>query len=412
MMGVMSSQPASDFRLRDVALSAYGPTIVNSTGHGAVAPVLALQARDLGASVSVAALIVALLGLGSLAASLPAGALVARIGERRTLIIGGLVDVVAMSTAALSGSVAVLALAITVSGMTWSGFLLARQGYMIEAVPAHYRARALSTLGGSHRVGIFVGPLLGAGLIHFSDLRAAFWLAAAMSLASALLARMMPDLSADSRDAQRSAGHRSVWSVLRAHRRTLLTLGSAVVVIAASRSIRTGVLPLWADHVGLAPSTTSLIFAFAGLLDIAFFFPGGWLMDHRSRAVVAVPVVASAAVGTLLLPLTQVAWSVAAVAALIAIGNGLGSGIVMTLGADTAPVEGRAQFLGGWRTCGDLGTSGGPLAVSAVAAVAPLGVACLLLGVLGLAGTAWVGYWVGRHDRGRPPPDALSRSGP
>ena len=53
-------------------------------------PVLALRARELGADVSTAAVVVALLGIGSLLASLPAGALVARIGERRTLTVVGL----------------------------------------------------------------------------------------------------------------------------------------------------------------------------------------------------------------------------------------------------------------------------------------------------------------------------------
>ena len=74
----------------------------------------------------------------------------------------------------------------------------------------------------------------------------------------------------------------------------------------------------------------------------------------------------------------------------MAIGNGLGSGIVMTLGADTAPVEGRAQYLGGWRLCGDLGGSGGALLVGAVAAAAPLAAACLVMGAGAAIGTGTV----------------------
>jgi MFS family permease len=393
-----TSAEAGAFRLRDVALAAYGPTVVNATGHGAVMPVLALRARELGADVSTAALVVAALGVGMLLASLPAGALVARIGERRTLLLGGLVDAVAMTVAALSPSVAALGAAVVLSGMTWTAFLLARQGFMIDAVPAYYRARALSTLGAAHRVGILVGPLLGAALIALADLRAVFVLAAALSLASGLMARLMPDLGSASRTEQAGAGHPSVWSVLSAHRRTLLTLGSAVVVLGASRSVRNGLLPLWADHVGLSASTTSLVFALAAAVDVAFFWPGGWLMDRHGRAVVAVPVVLSVAVACLLLPHAVSAWSVALVVALIAVGNGLGSGIVMTIGADTAPVRGRSQYLGGWRLCGDVGNTGGPLLVSAVAAVAPLATASLAIGALGLAGTVWVGYTTHRLD--------------
>lgn len=392
----MPSPTAIDFRLRDLAFAAYAPTVVSTIGHGAVMPVLALRARELGADVGTAAFVVALLGIGMLVSSLPAGALVARIGERRTLMIGGFVDAVAMVAAAATGSVVGLSVAVLISGATWTAFLLARQAYMIDAVPPSHRARALSLLGASARVGVLIGPLLGAGLIHLYGLRAAFLLAAAMSAGSALIAMTVPDLGAATRAYDAANGRASVWSVLRAHRRTFLTLGVAVLILGAARSVRASLLPLWADHVGLAPSTTSLIFAVAAAIDIAFFLPGGWLMDHRGRMVVAIPVVLSVAAGAFLMPLTSSALAVGAVAMLIAAGNGLGSGIVMTIGADLAPATGRAQFLGGWRLCGDLGNTGGPLLVSAVVAVAPLAAACVAVGVLAVLGAVWTGYWT--HD--------------
>ncbi|MEO5661736.1 MAG: MFS transporter [Nocardioides sp.] len=390
-----SGGPEADFRLRDVALAAYGPSIVSAIGHGAVMPILALRALELGADVPTAAFMVALLMIGSLIASLPAGALVARIGERRAQTTVGSLDAVAMAFAALTDSVVALGLAVVFSGMTWTVFMMARQGYMIDAVPLAYRARAMSGLGGSMRVGVFIGPLVGAGLIHVGGLTWVFWLAAAMSFSSALLARAMPDFGSERRA---TAEHLSVASVLIAHRRTLLTVGVAVIVISASRSLRTVLLPLWAEHVGLAASTTSLIFAAAAAVDIAFFFPGGWLMDNYGRFVVAVPVVATTAVGAFLLPMATTAVAIGAVMMLMAMGNGLGSGIVMTLGADTAPVDGRAQYLGGWRLCGDIGASGGVLLVGAVAAVAPLATACLVMGTAAALGTAWVGYFTRRVD--------------
>jgi MFS family permease len=396
----VSVPSARPFRLRSVALTAYGPTVVASTGHGAVMPVLALRARDLGADVATAAFVVALLGVGMLLASLPAGALVARVGERRTLLLGGLVDGAALLAAALTTSLAVLGGAVVVSGMAWTAFLIARQGYMIDAVPTAYRARAMSVLGGSHRVGLLLGPLLGAALIGLTDLRAAFVLAATLTVAAGLLALAMPDLGTTERAAARAGGHATVLSVLREHRRTLLTLGTAVVVIGASRSVRTVLLPLWAEQVGLSAATTSLVLAVAAAVDIAFFLPGGWLMDTRGRTVVAVPVVLTVALGCLLLPTTSGVAGLTAVACLMALGNGLGSGIVMTLGADAAPVTGRAQFLGGWRLCGDIGSTGGPVLVGVVASVAPLATAAVVIGVLGLAGTAWVARWTRRVDRG------------
>lgn len=393
------SAAAGEFRFRDIALPAYGPTLVNSLGHGAVMPVLALRARELGASVAVAALVVALTSVGMLIASLPAGAVIARVGERRALVVAGVLDALAMAAAAVTPTVAWLAVAVVASGMTWTVFLIARQAFMIDAVPFHLRARALSLLGGSHRVGLFGGPLIGAALITADGIRSVFLLAGALSIAAALLALTMPDLGAAGRVAAREEGYASVRSILLRYRTEMLTIGVAIAVIGASRSIRTSLMPLWAEHVGISASTTSLIFAAASGLELLMVYPGGWVMDRHGRAVTAVPVVASAAVACLLLPLATTVAAVTAVMVLLALGNGLGSGVVMTMGADTAPAEARAQFLGGMRLSGDVGMTGAPLVLSAATAVLPLAGAALILGVVGVAGTAWVGYWTRRLDR-------------
>ena len=67
-----------------------------------------------------------------------------------------------------------------------------------------------------------------------------------------------------------------------------------------------------------------------------------------------------------------------AVAMLIGFGNGLGSGLMMTLGADLAPPGATGEFLGIWRLIGDAGAVLGPLTVGLVA------------GAVGLGGGAWV----------------------
>ena len=288
---------------------------------------------------------------------------------------------------------------VLLTGMAWTVFLIARQGYVIDAVPVHLRARALSSLGGSHRIGMLVGPLLGALLIALYGVEVVFALGAVASLAAVAMVRAMPDLSADARAAQAVTGRLSVWSVLREHRRVLLTLGGAVAVISGSRSLRLALLPLWCDHIGLSASATSLIFGIAAAVDVSLFYPAGWVMDRHGRAWVAFPVVAAVAAGVLLLPLAQDFGTVLAIAVLIAAGNGLGSGIVMTMGADVAPTTGRAQFLGGWRLAGDVGNTGAPVVLGGLTLVMPLAAACLALGGVAVVGTAWVTHQTRRLDR-------------
>jgi MFS family permease len=374
----------------------YGPTMLISIGEGAVLPIVALSARSLGATVGVAALLVALIGIGQLLGDLPAGAIAARIGEKRALILACALDCCALLGAFLASSLALLAVAMFATGLAYAMFSLARQSYLTEAIPLPMRARALSTLGGTFRIGLFIGPFVTAAILSFTSMGAAYAFGALMSLATATLTAFLPDVTLEHRRAHAATGeaHRSVTSVLYEHRRVLLTLGTGIMVISAARSTRSALVPLWADSQGIDAATTSVIFGISAGLDLLLFYPGGAIMDRFGRVYVAAPSLIILGAGFLLLPLTFSPAAIAAVAALMGLGNGLSAGIVMTLGADASPSLGRAQFLGGWRLCSDLGNAGGPLVISAISAVATLAVAAYTMGLIALAGSGWLIKWV------------------
>ena len=74
------------------------------------------------------------------------------------------------------------------------------------------------------------------------------------------------------------------------------------------------------------------------------------------------------------LPTSNRAWFIG-IAMFLSVANGIGSGILMTLGADLAPQDKPAPFLGAWRFTGDPGGAAAPLIVSALTAIASLAVA-------------------------------------
>ncbi|HEY5845331.1 MAG TPA: MFS transporter [Microlunatus sp.] len=385
--------PAPDFiDWRRLVVPIYGPTALVATGYGAILPLVALSARALGASVAVAALVVGLIGLGQLVGDLPAGALAARIGEKWALVGACLADAAALLGAYFAGTVWALAVAVFVTGLAGAVFSLARQAYLTGAVPIATRARAMSTLGGTFRIGTFVGPFVGAAIVTFAGIATAYAFAAVMCLAAAVLAALLPDL--ESHRPAEPVRHRSVWSVLAEHRRVLLTLGVGVLVISAARATRQSIVPLWADAQGIDAATTSVIFGIAAGVDMLLFYPGGMIMDRFGRVWVAVPSMIVLGLGFVLLPLTSTALSVGLVAALMGLGNGISAGIVLTLGADAAPADGRAQFLGGWRLFADLGNTLGPFLISAVSVVATLAAASVALGAITWLGSGWLARWV------------------
>jgi len=406
----VTAETAESIEWRSLLIPVYGPTILISIGMGAVLPLIALSALDLGASVAQAAVVVGLIGMGQLAGDLPAGALAHRFGEKRVLLAACVVEAAAMLVAAWTDSLAVLSLAVFVIGMTAAVFGLARHAYLSEAIAAHFRARALSSLGGTFRIGSFIGPFVGALLVEQFSISATFAFAACMSLAGGLLSLTLPHLpgAAEPPVAGGVERPRGLWSVLARHRRVLLTLGTGVLLISAARATRQSIVPLWAESQGLDASTVSVIFGVSAGVDMLLFYPGGAIMDRFGRMWVALPAMIVLGAGFVLLPLTSSAVAIGLVACLMGLGNGISSGIVLTLGADVAPDEGRRQFLGGWRLCADLGNVAGPGLISLIALVFPLGAAAVALGAVAWFGAGWLARWVPAYA---PVPVRRSRTG-
>ena len=150
------------FPLRTVVLGTFLPTILFEIGVGAILPVIAASTRALGGSLATAGLVVALMPIGQILADVPAGAVAARIGDRAAMMLAGVVATAGFTTAALASSVTTLAIGVIVVGVASSTYFLARQSYLTEVTAPLKRARVLSTLGGVHRIGQFIGPFLGA----------------------------------------------------------------------------------------------------------------------------------------------------------------------------------------------------------------------------------------------------------
>jgi MFS family permease len=326
--------------------------------------------------------------------------------RRAVAAAAAVVEAVGMVVSALAGGLVMLFAGIVVIGLAGSLFGLARQAYLTEAVPVAMRARALSTLGGVHRIGYFVGPFLGSLVISRWGIESAYAVGGVASLAAFALVLVAPDITGSAHRVATAGAPRSVVSVLAQHRHVLLTLGTGAMCVAGARAIREALVPLWAESVGFSPAQTSLVFGVAGAIDMALFYPSGWLMDRYGRVAAAVPSMLVLGLGMALLPLATSLVAVTAAATVLGVGNGLGAGLIMTLGADASPADGRAQFLGGWRLCADLGRAAGPLALSGLSAGLSLGASAVVLGVGAVVGAGGLRIWVPRHD-----PTRASRTG-
>lgn len=425
-----SDTPAFDFRA--VLLSGFLPAALFAIGEGAIIPIIPIAASSLGASLAFAGFVAALILVGELIGDVPSGVVVARIGERNAMIGAAAVSVVGLLVCTVAPNAWVLALGVFLVGVSTAVFALARHAYMTTAIPLHIRARALSSLGGVFRFGYFVGPFIAAGVVHLTGTtQSAFWIHIVCCLAAAMVLLVLRDPATGARGfrkpprASRPAADQStgtsaaseppadtgaqfvqqeahgLFRTIRANRAVLLRLGSGAGLIGALRAGRQVILPLWAVSVGLDDATAALIIGIAGAVDFALFYTSGQIMDRWGRLASALPCMLGLSVSYFLLAWSghldaRVGWFVA-IAIGMSLANGVGSGILMTLGADLAPRGNPAPFLGAWRFTGDFGQAAAPLVISGVTAVASIAVASGVMGVLGLVGAGILLRYVPRY---------------
>ncbi len=393
----------------------YGPTVLFALGEGAVIPLIPIIAAQLGADVATAALVASALVVGQLCGNIPAGWAVARIGERLTMAIVGSLSLVGVIGMVFAPVLGVFAASVFLIGFCAAGFGLARHSFMTTRVPIAFRARALSLLGGTFRLGMFVGPFVAAGLLAiFGDEHAAIWFFGVCLIATVLLVLLGPDPEKQLSDtdervgaedtgeavtgaiptAERVGVFRTMWRF----RRVLSRLGLAAASLSAVRSARQVVLPLWGFSIGLDAQTIALVVGISGAIDFALFYASGQVMDRFGRLWAALPAMVLMGGGFIALAFTHdldsAAMWFAMFAAVLGVGNGLSSGILLTLGADVAPRGDPAPFLGSWRTLTDAGGAISPLLVSAITAVSSLSIATGFVGVVALLGALAFVRWV------------------
>jgi MFS family permease len=398
------------FSWRSIALPAFLPTLLFSTGEGAIMPIIPTVAHSMGAQLAIAGLIASMIMVGEVVGDIPSGWLVARVGERTAMIGAAFVAVIGLAISTFAPNPLVLGVGIFLVGLSTAVFALARHAFMTSFVPERYRARALSTLGGTFRLGYFVGPFIAAGIIALTgNTTSVFWIDIVGCLSAAVVLLIVQDPTAalgvarqahtdrasaaarldDGRTLAAEESHglfQTVW----ANRGVLARLGTGAGLIGAIRSSRQVILPLWAVSIGIGDSNTALIIGIAGAIDFALFYASGQIMDRWGRLASALPSMIGLGIGHIALAFSHdlpynVVWFIT-IAMFMSLANGVGSGILMTLGADLADKRNPAPFLGAWRFTGDVGSAATPLLVSLLTGVATIAIASGVIGVLGLVG--------------------------
>lgn len=372
------------------------PSFLFAVGSGAMLPVIVLAALQLGASEAFSSAIVAMAGAVALVSTVPVGMLIDKIGDRRTMAIStsSAALLIGLSVVALAWPsdwsllLFVLSLLLRTPAMTAWG--LARQAVVAETVPTAQRGQAMTALGGTQRAGNLVGPLCGAVLLVWLPLWSVFAFGAVTAVLATILLFVRRLTGAFDAQTRRNRAARTQEELAQGVRwRAVSLAGVAVASLTIARVTQPILIALWGTRMGWSEAQISLIVAVGAAIEIVLMFPGGYLKDVVGRAPILTACLLVYGSGFLIAPFWPTSTGLIVAVVVMSIGNGLGAGINMTIGADLSPARGRAKFLSIWAMFSNAGILGGPLVVSGLLVVSTLPAAVFTVGGLALAGAAW-----------------------
>jgi len=393
-------------------LPVYVPTALLAFGQGLLIPTLPVYAATFGVPFTLVSLAVGAAAIGTLVTDVPAGMLLGRLGRKPAMLLGTTLVAVSTLLIGLAHYFPELVVYRLLAGAGTALWGLSRHAYITDIAPVAERGRSIAIFGGINRIGVFAGPAAGGVVGASLGLNVPFLLASFMAIIATVISLLfIRETGSAATVPHRRMRWQLVGNLLKTHGPDLASAGIAQTFAQMIRAGRQLIIPLYAASVlQLDVAAIGTIISAGAVIDMMLFVPAGFIMDRFGRKWAAVPSFTVMAIGMAMIPLAMDYWSMLAASVLIGFGNGLGSGTMMTLGADLAPPGATGEFLGLWRLIGDTGGAGGPLVVGALADLIGLSLTALALSGVGLASAAVLALLV-RETRHQAPAPPLRSSG-
>lgn len=382
--------------LRDIVMPIYFPWFAMAVGTGVLLLALPLYLIDQGLSFTATSTVLAASGVGAFVGAMPGGALVNRIGSIRALAVAVAVVAISIALTAASDQALILSALQFAIGMSANSMRVAGQSYITSNLSVLGRGKALANMGGTRRIGVFVGPLVGGVLI---DAVGFGWTFVLSGLFTAL--GVIPALRLERSNISTAVGRPKTTLIvtIRQHWRKLVVASMGPTLIMAARRGRAVILPLIADSLDMSATETGLVVAISTGADLVLFPVSGFLMDRFGRLFAIVPAFGLMAAGLFFLGTVDSSLGVIVAGAIIGFGNGLSAGSLMTIGSDLAPKDSPAPFLAAFSALYDSGQVIGPLLVGIIADSFGLNTSAMVLGAILVVGLGLLVATIGETSR-------------
>lgn len=365
-------------------LPVYVPSLISASVHTATIILLPLYLLELKYSVATAAFAIAVRGLGLLLMDIPAGLLANRIGDKPIMVLGSATLLGAILLFGWFENLPLILMASVLLGSSNALNMMGRLSYVTDSCESHERGRVIAMMAGLQRVAGLIGPAVFSIAAKHLGFETTFFIMAA--LVAGNLFMVMTFAQHIEAPQRRQAPVSGLWRILIEYRRVLMTAGFAGLALMMLRTGRQLLFPLFGHGIGLDVVHVGLLVSLSSAIDTLMFYPAGQIMDRRGRKWTSVPGMLILSLSMAVLPLLPTLPGMLVFAVVSGLGNGITSGVLLTIGSDLAPDAERNQFIGWWRLELDTGVMLAPVIVGAIAESISLAAASLAIMGFGLAG--------------------------
>ena len=363
-------------------------------GTGIVLPILPLFARSFGVDYGQAGLLVGAFYFARLLSDLAAGAIVNRLGVRRSAGSGLLLLAVGALLTGLSPSFWLAVICWASAGAGAGTVFAAMYNALIRGVDRSRMARALSLFYGAFNGGVVAGGFVGGVLASRLGLAAPLFCLAAIAGALAIvMLRLLRDPELAATTATVAVRPASVLTMLR-----IPGLAAAVIAALANLwvfgAVFNTLVPLFArDRLHLSTVGIGILYALALAVEFLAYYPAGRWADTRGRRYILIPAFALLAIATISLGWATTVVLFAILLALLGLASAFSGVPPGAMLADVLPIRESARGVAIFRFGVDVGFTLGPLVAGLTAgafgfsaAFAITAVPCLVaLAVVGLS---------------------------
>ncbi|WP_344956898.1 MFS transporter [Actinomadura miaoliensis] len=318
-------------------------TLLNRLGT-MVEPYLGLYlttARDL--SLRQAGVVLAVLGLGTVAGQLAGGALADRIGRRATLTLATLAAGAGLLALGHAQGMPAITAAALVTGMALDMWRPASAAIVADLIAPADRPRAFGLLFWATNLGFSAAMVAGGALAH-AGYHWLFWIDALTCAVFGLLVwRAVPETRPDGAGGHEPGGFADV---LRDRVMTAFVLICLVYTFVLMQYMTT--MPLAMREHGLGPEAYGLVIAVNGVVIVTVQpLVGAWL-SRRDHSLVLVGGFLLLGAGNLLTALATGVWAYAGAVAVGSLGEVVAAAVLQAVVSNLAPVHLRGRYNAVW----------------------------------------------------------------